>query len=235
MTIAELKKETEKRGILLEDSFFEQCEKLAFLLKEWNAKFNLTAIDEPEEVYEKHILDSLIPLAHETIAGTAADVGSGAGFPGLVWAMALPETTFTLIEPTAKRCRYLEEAVRVLNLKNVQVVNKRAEEFAAKARETFDVVTARAVANLPVLSELCVPLVKTGGYFCALKGPQGSQEAEEASFALSRLGCASPKVIFDTLPNGEVRTIIHADKIRSTPKTYPRAYAQIKHKPLLEK
>ena len=234
MTIAELKTETEKRGIPLEDAFFDQCEKLAVLLKEWNAKFNLTAIDEPEEVYEKHILDCLVPLAHETVAGSAADVGSGAGFPGLVWAMALPNTAFTLIEPTAKRCRYLEEAVRVLNLKNVQVVNRRAEEYAAEARETFDVVTARAVANLPVLSELCVPLVKTGGYFCALKGPQGNEEASEAAFALKKLGCGEPKVIFDTLPGGEVRTIIHADKLRPTPKPYPRAYAQIKHKPLLE-
>ncbi len=235
MTIAELKRETEKRGIPLEDSFFEHCETLAVLLKEWNAKFNLTAIDEAEEVYEKHILDCLIPLAHEPVSGNAADVGSGAGFPGLVWAMAKPEAAFTLIEPTAKRCRYLEEAAKVLGLENVTVVNRRAEEYASEAREQFDVVTARAVANLPVLSELCVPLVRIGGYFCALKGSQGSEEAAEAEYALKKLGCDQPKVIFDTLSSGEQRTIIHADKIRSTPKTYPRAYAQIKHKPMLEK
>ena len=235
MTIEELKKELQNRKIPVSDSLLEGSRKLALLLKEWNAKFNLTAIDEPEEVYEKHILDCLIPLGYETIAGQVADVGSGAGFPGLVWALALPECAFTLIEPTAKRCRYLEEAASHLQLSNVTVVNERAEEVVSHSRERFDVVTARAVANLPVLSELCVPLVKPGGFFCALKGAQGKEEAQLAQYALRKLGCAEP-VLFETaLPCGDERTIIHADKIRSTPNQYPRNYAQIKHKPLLEK
>ncbi|MBR3203201.1 MAG: 16S rRNA (guanine(527)-N(7))-methyltransferase RsmG [Solobacterium sp.] len=235
MTIEELKQELVNRKIPCSPSLLEGSRKLTVLLKEWNAKFNLTAIDDPEEVYEKHILDCLIPLGYETITGTVADVGSGAGFPGLVWALALPACSITLIEPTAKRCRYLEEAVKELGLTNVTVVNQRAEEVVSSSRESFDVVTARAVANLPVLSELCVPLVKPGGFFCALKGAQGKEEAKLAEFALNRLGCSKPKIVETALPCGDERTIIHADKLRSTPKQYPRNYAQIKHKPLLEK
>lgn len=235
MTIEELKQELENRKISYSESLLEGSQKLTVLLKEWNAKFNLTAIDDPEEVYEKHILDCLIPLGCETIHGKVADVGSGAGFPGLVWALALPDCSFTLIEPTAKRCRYLEEAVKQLGLWNVTVVNERAEEAVNHSREAFDVVTARAVANLPVLSELCVPLVKPGGFFCALKGAQGREEVALAEFALAKLGCSKPTIVETALPCGDERTIIHADKVRSTPKQYPRNYAQIKHKPLLEK
>ena len=235
MMIEELKMEAETRGIPVPAGFYDSCETLTALLKEWNAKFNLTAIDEPQEVYEKHILDCLLPLASETINGRVADVGSGAGFPGLIWAMALPGCRFTLIEQTAKRCRYLEEAVKVLGLTNVEIINQRAEEYAVISREQFDVVTARAVANLPVLSELCVPLVKPGGVFLAMKGAQGDREVEEASYALKKLGCDAPRITHTALPCGDERTIIHADKLRATPKQYPRAYAQIKHKPLLEK
>lgn len=233
MTIEELKQEVNARGIPVPESAFAVYQTLTVLLKEWNAKFNLTAIDEPEEVYEKHILDCLLPLGYETVSGTVVDVGSGAGFPGLVWAAACPHARFTLLEPTAKRCRYLEEAIKATGLSNVTVVNMRAEDFAREARESFDVATARAVANLPVLSELCIPLIKEGGIFCAMKGAQGEAEAELAEKAYAILGCEKPKVIAMALPNGEARTVIHAVKNKPTPKQYPRAYAKIKQKPLV--
>ncbi|MBO7703231.1 MAG: 16S rRNA (guanine(527)-N(7))-methyltransferase RsmG [Solobacterium sp.] len=235
MTIGELRHELEQRGISVPESAFDSFVKLAALLKEWNAKFNLTAIDEPEEVYEKHILDCLLPLKTEDIHGSVLDVGSGAGFPGLIWAIVRPDCMFTLLEPTAKRCRYLETAAKELALSNVRVENARAEEFVRDHRESFDVVTARAVANLPVLSELCVPLVKTGGFFSAMKGAQGEAEANEAAYALRVLGCEDPEVRFMRLPSGDERTVVHAGKVKETPGKYPRAYGQIKHKPLLGK
>ena len=115
------------------------------------------------------------------------------------------------------------------------VVNGRAEEFAAKRREAFDMVTARAVANLTMLSELCVPLVKPGGMFAAMKGLRGEEELAEAGYALKLLGCGEPKVYEDTLPCGETRTLILAEKKKATPAGYPRPYAKIKQKPLMEK
>jgi 16S rRNA (guanine527-N7)-methyltransferase len=235
MTIETLQNELKKRAVPVTEDAFSMFEKLAALLKEWNAKFNLTAIDEPEEVYEKHILDCLLPLETEKLHGRICDVGSGAGFPGLVWAIVSPDCEFTLLEPTLKRCRYLEEAVRTLGLTNVTVVNERAEDYAKSARESFDVVTARAVANLTVLAELCVPLVKQGGVFLALKGPQGKAEAEEAAYALKKLGCAKAEVIETALPCGDGRSVVKAEKIKPTPAPYPRSYSQIKHRPLAGK
>ena len=235
MTIEELRQEIRNRNLPADDSAVEAMLRLTAILKEWNGRFNLTAIDEPEEVYEKHLLDCLIPLSHIHPEGSVCDVGSGAGFPGLVWAAALPEVSFTLLEPTQKRCRFLEAAAEEMGLKNVTVVNQRAEEFAAASRESFDTVTARAVANLPVLSELCVPLVRTGGTFAAMKGSHGTEEAEEAAYALKTLGCQEYRLFEDTLPNGEKRVLVTAVKQKPTDRKYPRAYAKIKQKPLMEK
>lgn len=234
MNEEELRKELAKRQIPLPETAFSVYRRLTALLQDWNRRFNLTAIDEPEEVYEKHILDCLLPLQHVSLYGTVCDVGSGAGFPGLVWAAARPECAFTLIEPTAKRCSYLEECVRTCELANVEIINARAEDQALISRESFDIVTARAVANLTVLSELCVPLVRVGGLFLALKGAKGEEELGEAQFALKTLGCDKPELITMELPSG-ARTLILARKIHKTPSSYPRSYAKIKHKPLIGK
>ena len=233
MTLEELRKVCKDLNLEISDHQLDQFHKMAILLKEWNEKINLTAITEEEEVYEKHVLDCLLPLTQETVEGTVCDVGSGGGFPGIVWAIALPNTHFTLVEPTGKKCTYLNKVKEELNLTNVEVVNARAEEFVSEKREHFDVVSARAVANLPMLSELCVPLVKVGGFFYALKGAQGLEELDASKYALSMLGCETPIVHECDLPNGDHRVNIRATKIKHTDLAYPRAYARIKKKPLV--
>ena len=174
--------------IALSDTQLLQLQEYAELLKTWNEKMNLTAITEYEEVLEKHFYDCIIPLKNAYVQGSVLDVGSGAGFPGLVWKIMKPELQVTLLEPTGKRCTFLKEVISHLHLENILVVNERAEEFVVDHRESFDVVTARAVANLNVLSELCVPLVKVGGYFYALKGAKGKEEELSASKAMTILG-----------------------------------------------
>ena len=235
MTIDELYQELQTRKIPAGRQETAKMDQMIRFLLEWNQKMNLTAIKDPEEAYEKHLLDCLLPLAYRIPQGTVCDVGSGAGFPGLVWAIVLPDVSFTLLEPREKRCTFLRAAVNELELPNTQVVCGRAEEFAKTERESFDCVTARAVANLSVLSELCLPLVKVGGVFAALKGPKGNEEYDEAAFAVRTLGGAPAEIISDTLPSEGQRTIVYIEKTKPTPPKYPRSYAKIKQKPLMEK
>ncbi len=235
MRSEELREEIRNRGIPADEPAVQTMIRLVGLVLDWNQKMNLTAIKDPEEAYEKHLLDCLIPLSHFRPEGRVCDVGSGAGFPGLVWAAALPDTQFILLEPLNKRCVFLNTAKDELGLTNVTVINARAEEYAKLHREEADTVTARAVANLSVLAELCVPLVKPGGTFAAMKGLHGNEELAEAGFALKTLGCGEPDVLEDTLPCGENRVLILAPKTQPTPGKYPRAYAKIKQKPLTEK
>ncbi len=232
MTIDELRRESEARSVILTDNMTDRLFRYGKLLQEWNEKMNLTAITDPEEVYEKHFLDSVIPLSQAGISGRVADVGTGAGFPGLVWAVVREDLDVTLIEPTGKRCTFLKAVIKELGLNNVSVENSRAEDYAADHRETFDAVTARAVAALPVLSELCVPLVRKGGIFLAMKGAQGKEETREALHALKVLGCSEPQLFETKLPSGDIRINVLAEKISRTPVQYPRPYARIKKKPL---
>ena len=208
----------------------EQFDEYCLLLQQWNEKMNLTAITETDEIYEKHFLDCLLSLSEE-VKGRVIDVGSGAGFPGVVWKIARPELEVVLLEPTGKRVTFLNEVIRKLNLKGITTVNKRAEDYVAEARESFDVVTARAVANLPVLSELCLPLVKVGGCFLAMKGAAGKEEAEAARNAIRLLGGKTEAVEYLTL-NGAGRYNIRIRKEKATDLKYPRRYDRIKKKPL---
>ncbi|MBR2685642.1 MAG: 16S rRNA (guanine(527)-N(7))-methyltransferase RsmG [Erysipelotrichaceae bacterium] len=208
----------------------EQFDEYCLLLQQWNEKMNLTAITETDEIYEKHFLDCLLSLSEE-VKGRVIDVGSGAGFPGVVWKIARPELEVVLLEPTGKRVTFLNEVIRKLNLKGITTVNERAEDYVAEARESFDVVTARAVANLPVLSELCLPLVKVGGCFLAMKGAAGKEEAEAARNAIRLLGGKTEAVEYFTL-NGAGRYNIRIRKEKATDLKYPRRYDRIKKKPL---
>ena len=225
--------EAQKYGISLTEEMCAQFRKYTELLLDWNERMNLTAITDPEEIYEKHYLDSLSLLCLEGIHGQIADVGSGAGFPGLVLAIVLPDAAFSLIDPLAKRCTFLRAASETLGLKNTTVFNERAEDHARGHRETYDAVTARAVAALPELSELCVPLVKTGGIFAPMKGNKGEEEAHAAAHALELLGCAAPEVKVLELPSAGKRVLIRCEKVRHTPKKYPRNYGQIHKHPLV--
>ncbi len=230
MTPEELARFAAENDLPWNDTMAQRFSLYAGMLKEENEKINLTAITEPGEVYEKHFADCLLPLKQPQIRGRIADVGSGAGFPGVVFAIARPDLAVDLIEPTQKKCRFLEQLITALQLSNVQILCRRAEEYR-EGREVYDVVCARAVAPLPVLSELCLPLTRVGGTFLAMKGPGAEVELQACTHALQVLGAGKPAIVHDTLPSGQ-RVQLLIPKERPTPPQYPRAYARLKKNPL---
>ncbi len=232
MKIQEILEYAEQRNFQMDSTMQQRFNDYMNLLIEWNEKMNLTAITDPEEIMEKHFLDCLLPVFSQKIKGKVVDVGSGAGFPGLVFAISLPNIEITLLEPTGKRCQFLEEVVKKLGLTNVEIVNERAEDYGKINREIFDISTARAVAPLNILSELCVPLVKKGGIFLSLKGTSWKEEYEQAKDGLHLLGCGEPEIQEEELPNENKRVMLYFPKESNTPKKYPRHYSQIKKKPL---
>lgn len=150
----------------------------------------------------------------------------------MVIAIAREDIQVTLIEPTGKRCTFLETIKKELSVNNVEIINQRAEEYISINREIYDVVTARAVANLQVLAELCIPFVKVNGQFISMKGSQGEEEANLAEHAFMELGASKPVIKNCVLPDEAKRVFVIGNKIKETPKKYPRAYAKIKKKPL---
>ncbi len=200
-------------------------------LIEVNKVMNLTAIIDPQEVVEKHFLDSCLISPHIKAGDKVADVGSGAGFPGLCLAIIRDDIQVTLIEPTTKRCLFLQTVIDELGLKNVEVLNKRAEELT-HLRETYDVVTARAVASLSILLELCVPLIKVGGLMIAMKGQKALEELNEAQKAIGLLNLTVLEAKPVTLPTAGLRVNLVFQKTKTTKASYPRAYNQIKKNPL---
>ena len=204
------------------------------LLLEKNQVMNLTAITEPGEVATLHLLDSLAVAAAGDLAGKKViDVGTGAGFPGVPLAIALPNASLTLLDSLGKRVNFLEETCRALGLQNVTCVHARAEEFAAAHRESYDVAVSRAVAALPVLCELCLPLVKVGGVFLAMKSSHSQEETEQAAKAISLLGGKLEDVTDYSIPTTDVtHRLLVIRKLSPTPKKYPRRFAQIKKQPL---
>lgn len=232
MTFEELTEKCAEKNIVISPEMNTLFRAYLSLLQEWNAKINLTAITETGEIIEKHFYDCILPLTVKEILGKVADVGSGAGFPGIVWKIVRPDLDITLIEPTGKRCTFLNEVISQLHLKNIRVVNERAEEHAKTNREKYDVVTARAVANMRILSELCIPLVKVNGLFIAMKGMHGAAEAQEAQHALKELGAVEEYHQETSLYSGDHRVNLFCRKVKNTPVRYPRNYGQIKKKPL---
>ena len=204
------------------------------LLVEKNKVMNLTGITEENEVYEKHFYDSLLFSFDIDFSGkTLIDVGTGAGFPGLVLAICYPDLKVTLLEPLNKRCVFLSEVVTALGLQNVEIVNQRSEDYSKNNREKFDYATARAVARLNILLELVMPLVKVNGTFIALKGRLGYEEVDESKRALELLDCKVDKVQdVKLLTDDDSRQNIYVLKLKKTNNKYPRNYSQIKNKPL---
>ena len=218
-------------GLELDEDKLNKLEIYYNLLVTWNERMNLTAITDKKEVYLKHFYDSLTILKVIDLNNidTLCDIGTGAGFPGLVLKICYPHLKVTLLDSLNKRLLFLKEVIDVLKLKDVTLVHERAEEYALKNREVFDLVTARAVAPLNVLLEYSLPLVKKNKYFIALKGKN-----EDNYFnALNILkGKEIDKKIF-TLPYEEsMRTIIKIEKEDITPLKYPRKYSDIKKKSL---
>ncbi len=199
--------------------------KYAKLLQEWNEKINLTAITDDEGIATKHFLDSASALLTGKVKGKVIDVGTGAGFPGLVLKTVKPQIELTLLDSLNKRINFLKEVSSELNLDGVEFVHGRAEDFGvnAKYREKFDTVVSRAVARLNVLAEWCLPFVKQGGYFLALKGPLADEELKEAERAIYVLGGEVEDVLEVKIPSTELsHRIIIIKKVRRTPPKYPR-------------
>ena len=193
---------------------------------------NLTAITEPQAVAQLHFLDCLALLnAAEFDGKTLIDVGCGAGFPGVPLAIAAPGCQVTLLDSLGKRTQWLSGLLPKLGIQ-AEVVTARAEEAIPARREQYDIATARAVARLPMLCELCLPFVKVGGVFAALKGPDGPAEVEAAKKAISLLGGKVEAVKSFTLPGQQARTVVVIRKVQPTPAKYPRHGGKIAKQPL---
>ena len=204
------------------------------LLLEKNKVMNLTAITEPADVASLHFLDSAALLALADLKDkTVVDVGTGAGFPGMPLKILEPSIHMTLLDSLGKRITFLQEVCDDLGLTDVQCVHARAEEFAAEHRQSFDFAVSRAVANLSVLCELCLPLVKPGGYFLSMKSVESGQELEAAKKAIQILGGRVERTADYQIPGTDVtHRVIFIKKIAETPKKYPRPFAKIKKNPL---
>ncbi|MBQ9836616.1 MAG: 16S rRNA (guanine(527)-N(7))-methyltransferase RsmG [Oscillospiraceae bacterium] len=203
-------------------------------LLEKNQVMNLTAITEPEAVAKLHLLDCAALLAKFPLRGKAVvDVGTGAGFPGMVLRILEEDFDLTLLDSLGKRIAWLDETCREMGLGRVECVHARAEEFAAQRRECYDYATSRAVADLPLLCELALPLVKVGGQFLAMKSVDSDEEIKRARGAIGQLG-GKVKEIYDyTIPSTDVKhRVVVIEKVKPTPPQFPRAWAKIKKAPL---
>lgn len=220
-------------NITLSAAQLDQLDRYAALLVDYNQRVNLTAITAPEGIEDRHFADSLLLAAQPEVAGRVVDVGSGAGFPGVVAKIYKPELDLTLLEPTGKRLDFLRYLCAELGLSGVAFVKERAEEAARKQwREQFDVAVARAVAAMPALAEYCLPLVRPGGVFIAMKGPDAAAECAAAAAAFKTLGGGTPALRAFTLPDGSARRLAVCKKISQTPTPFPRNGGKIAKKPL---
>ena len=225
----------QREGIFYDDTVLSRLEKYADMLCEWNEKINLTAITDPEGIVVKHFLDCALLLKQINIPENAkvVDVGTGAGFPGVVLKIFRPDIELTLLDGLNKRLVFLNEVLNALDL-SARTVHMRAEEAgkAAAHREKYDLVTARAVARLNTLYEYCLPLCKIGGVFCSMKGPSAAEELSEAKKAAGILGGGKAEIKTETLTGEETRSFVITKKISQTPPKYPRISAKISKQPL---
>ncbi|MGL4737577.1 MAG: 16S rRNA (guanine(527)-N(7))-methyltransferase RsmG [Cellulosilyticaceae bacterium] len=224
-------------GITLTETQVEQFMKYKALLLEWNEKMNLTAITEDFEVITKHFLDCLTvvnALDMHTIKNMI-DIGTGAGFPGMVIKIAFPHIQVSLVDALKKRLTFLETVINELGLTKIEVVHSRAEDLGKKAdyREGFDICASRAVANLAVLGEYTLPFVKKGGYLIALKGQKLDEELEVGKKAIAILGGELEAIVDATVPHTDLNhKIAKIKKVKETPKKYPRKSGEPTKAPL---
>lgn len=235
-------------GVALDPVALARLRRYLELLLEWNRRFNLTAVTRPDEVLDRHFLDSLscARAVHLESVHSLLDLGSGAGFPGLVLKIAFPHLEVTLVDAVEKRLRFLERVAADLELEGVRTVHARAEDAGTAARsarkgayqgpllrEQFDLVTARAVAPLAVLVEWMLPFVRIGGSALAMKGPHADEELRAALPAISETGGGSPHLVRLTLPGTDLeRVLVRIPKERPTPDRYPRPPGSARKRPL---
>lgn len=230
MKIEEFIKEVNNLGISLTEEQLNKLNQFYELLIEWNQKINLTRITSKEEVYLKHFYDSLTLFKVIDLykAETLCDIGTGAGFPGLLLKIVFPNLNITLIDSLQKRVNYLNEIISNLSLENIVVYHMRGEDYARLNYEKFDIVTARAVSNLKVLSEICIPLVKVNGYFIAMKA-NADDELKNSKEIIRKLNGNIEQVEKFLLPKeNSTRTLIMIKKLSPTNKKYPRPINKMK-------
>lgn len=233
MNLNRFEEELKKLNIELTNEQYKNLEMYYEMLIEYNKVMNLTGITEKEEVYLKHFYDSLtiVKAIDLNKIETLCDIGTGAGFPGLVLKIVFPKIKITLIDSLNKRIKFLNDVIEKLKLTNIETIHHRIEEYGIINREMYDIVTARAVAPLNVLLEYAIPIVKVNGYFIPLKGNIDN----EISYlnAMNKLDVVEEKLIKFLLPIEESkRTIIKFKKVNKTSKKFPRIYKEIKNKPL---
>jgi len=223
-------------GITLDDEKIKKLNLYGNLLLEWNEKINLTAITEPEDVLYKHFYDCILFFKHNQIPQNAKiiDVGTGAGFPGMVLKIVREHLKVTLLDSLNKRITFLKDVIEKCDLQGIEAIHSRAEDGGKNPlyREKYDIACARAVANMPVLMEYCIPFVKVGGRFIAMKGPSAEEEVALCKNAISILKTEKPQIICEKLPNNDPRTFVIFKKISQTPPKYPRNSGNISKQPL---
>ena len=236
MFLEELQASAEKFNVKLNDKQLKQFDTFYSLVVEWNSKINLTAITGSGDFAVKHIIDSISIWNDEKLqnVNTVIDVGTGAGFPGIPLKIYRPHIKITLLDSLAKRINFLKVVVEALNLENIELIHSRAEDAAhsPELRETFDLAVSRAVAKLNILAEYCMPFVKVGGYFAALKGSNVKEELQDAKGAVKVLGGKDIDCISITLPNDNERNLIYIKKASKTSDKYPRKAGIPERKPL---
>lgn len=220
-------KDAENLGVNLTDCQVKQFLVYYEMLAEWNEVMNLTAITDYDDVMKKHFIDSLSLVKAYDVSQerSVIDVGTGAGFPGLALKIAFPNLQVTLLDSLNKRIQFLNEVIEKLNLSHVETIHGRAEDFARpeKLREQFDLCVSRAVANLSVLSEYCLPFVKVGGQFISYKSEKILEEMNGAKKAISILGGRVKNQVEFELPDSDIyRNLFVIEKMKNTPKKYPR-------------
>ena len=229
MNIETFIKEVEKINISVTKENLASLAKYKDLLVEYNKKFNLTAIKSDEEIYLKHFYDSLTLIKAYSLNGNLKllDIGTGAGFPGLVLKIFYPDLELTLLDSNHKKIAFLEVVIKELNLKNVTCINSRAENLPKTYREYFDIVTSRAVAHLRILLELSIPYLKVGGKLIAMKG-LSEDEIKESAKILEKLDSTIVDTIKFNLPiEGSNRSLVIVQKNKKTNEIYPRSYDKI--------
>ena len=224
-------------GFPLTEAQCMQFDTYAQLLVEWNEKMNLTAITEPEEIVTKHFVDSLYGIPYIPQNASLVDVGTGAGFPGVPLKIARPDISLTLLDSLNKRLTFLDAVAEALTLTDTETVHLRAEEGASHGsfyREEFDVATSRAVAQLNVLAEYCLPYVKVGGVFLAYKGGDVAEEVKNAKNAIRTLGGDTEDIVPYTIPGTDItHSLVVIRKMNPTISMYPRQQGRISKKPLV--
>lgn len=224
-------------GIDINENQVKQFMMYKDLLIEWNEKMNLTAITEDREVIQKHFVDCVSIASKIEIPENinVIDVGTGAGFPGIPVKIAFPHINITLLDSLNKRINFLEEVVKNLELENVNCIHSRAEDGGQNEeyREKYDMCISRAVANLSVLSEYCLPFVKVGGTFVSLKGPDVTEELNEGRKAIEKLGGEIIKIEKISIPKSDItHSLVIIKKVRQTPKQYPRKAGKVTKNPI---